>query len=113
MIKTLPKTQQTLIYLTGGFTMLTAALSILNENHIYIILFSITIGIVSIAQVSFPLFWKDHDPSKWGLSLLRMSRQLTPEAYTTIEITPSGYEFKPQVKETVEHIIEQAVSRIA
>ena len=113
MIKTLPKSQQTLIYLTGGFTMFTAALSILNEYNMYLFLFSITIGIVSIAQISFTLFSHRNDPSKWGLSLLRMSRQLTPEAYTTVEITPSGYEFKPQIKEPVEYIIRQAVWRIA
>ena len=59
------------------------------------------------------LFSKDYHPSKWGLSLLRMSRQLTPEAYTTVEITPSGYEFKPQIKEPVEYIVRQAVCRIA
>ena len=112
MIKTLPASQQTLIYLTGGLPMFTAAFSILNEYNMYFFLFSITIGIVS-AFKSFTLFSKDHEPSKWGLSLLRMSRQLTPEAYTTVEITPSGYEFKPQIKEPVEYIVRQAVWRIA
>lgn len=113
MIKTLPTSQQRLIYLIGGFTMLSAAFLILNEMNYWIFLFLFMVGMASIGQLNWAVYDNNHSPSKWGLNLLRMSKQLTPEAYTTIEITPCGYEFKAQIQELLENIIKQAVWRIA
>ncbi len=112
MIIRLPKSQQTLIYLTGGLTMLSASLSILNELSIYLFLFSMTVAILSIVQIESIFAKSNREPSAWGLRLLRLSRELTPEAYTTVEITPSGYNFKPRIKEYLTIIIEQAIRRI-
>ena len=113
MLYTQPASQQTLIYLTGGLTMLTASLSLLNSSSIYLFLFSITIGIISIAQIEYEFTKRKTKPSVWGLNLLRVSRELTPEAYTSIEITPTGYDPRPQVKESVTRITTQIISRVA
>lgn len=113
MINTQPASQQTLIYLTGGLTMLTASLSVLNSLPIYVLLFSITVGIISILQIELQFAKSKQSPSTWGLNLLRVSRKVTPEAYTSVEITPTGYDPRPQVKESVTKITAYIISRVA
>lgn len=93
MINTQPASQQTLIYLTGGLTMLTASLNVLDVSNSYLLLFSITIGIISVLQIElqFAKTKTRQNPSTWGLDLLRISRKIAPEAYTSVSLayTPS------------------------
>ena len=115
MVKTLPASQQTLIYLTGGLTMLTASLSVLNSLPIYVLLFSITVGIISILQIElqFAKTKTRQNPSAWGLNLLRISRKIAPEAYTSVEITPTGYNPRPHVRDSMTKITAYIISRVA
>lgn len=110
---TQPASQQTLIYLTGGLTMLTASQGVLDASNSYLLLFSITIGIISILQIELQFARSQKKPSAWGLDLLRISRKVTPEAYTSVEITPTGYDPRPQVKESLTSITAYIISRVA
>ena len=115
MINTQPASQQTLIYLTGGLTMLTASQGVLDAENSYLLLFSVAIGILSILQIElqFAKTKTRENPSAWGLNLLRISRKIAPEAYTTVEITPTGYNPGPQVRDSVTKITAYIVSRVA
>lgn len=115
MVSSPPKSQQTLIYLTGGFTMLTASLSIFNSLSLYVTIFSILVGIISVAQIElkFASGFVKKEPSAWGLNLLRISRKIAPEAYTTVEITPTGYNPNSQVRDSVTKIAAYIISRVA
>ena len=115
MVSSPPKSQQTLIYLTGGFTMLTASLGILNSLPIYLVIFSISVGILSVVQIErqFARGSGSINTSDWGLNLLRISRKIAPEAYTTVEITPTGYNPNSQVRDSLTKITAYIVSRVA
>ncbi len=115
MVSSAPKSQQMLIYLTGGFTMLTASLSIFNSLPLYLTIFSILVGIISVVQIErqFLAGFAKTDPSEWGLDLLRISRKIAPEAYTTVEITPTGYNPNSQVRDSLTKITAYIVSRVA
>lgn len=113
MINTQPASQQTLIYLTGGLTMLTASLNVSDATNSYLLLFSITIGILSVLQIElqFAKTKTRENPSVWGLNLLRISRAIAPEAYTTVEITPTDYNPSPYVRNSLTKITAYIVSR--
>ncbi len=115
MVSSPPKSQQTLIYLTGGFTMLTASLGILNSLPIYLIIFSILVGILCVVQIErqFARGVTSTETSDWGLNLLRISRKVAPEAYTSVEITPVGYKPRRQVQESLTEITAYVISRVA
>lgn len=113
MIKTLPKSQQTLIYLTGGLTMLTASLSVFASLPLSVFLFSIVVGIMSVAQIELQFAKGSTKPSAWGLDLLRISRRVAPEAYTSVEISPIGYKPRPNIQESVTTITAYIISRVA
>ena len=115
MIRAQPASQQKLIYLTGGLTMLTASQGVSDASNSYLLLFCIAIGILSIAQIElqFAKTKTRENPSAWGLDLLRISRAIAPEAYTTIEITPTGYNPRPHVRDAVTKITAYIASRVA
>jgi len=113
MIILQPETLQKTIYLTGGLTMLTASLSIFGSLSIYILLFSIVIGIMSIAQIEYAFAKGSTEFSDWGLDLLRISKTITPEAYTSLEISPIGYKPNPRTKELVTKVTAYIISRAA
>lgn len=113
MIKTQPATQQALIYLTGGLTMLTASLSIFSSLPMSVFLFSIVIGIMSIAQIELQFAKGATKHSTWGLDLLRISRRIIPEAYTSVEIAPTGYKPRKKAKESIIKITAYIISRAA
>lgn len=114
MINTQPASQQTLIYLTGGLTMLTAALNVTDASNGYLLLFCVAIGVISVLQIElqFAKTKTRQNPSAWGLNLLRISRSVAPEAYTTVEITPTGYNPGPQVRDSLTKITAYIVSRV-
>ena len=95
--------------------MLTASLSVLNSLPIYVLLFSITVGIISILQIElqFAKTKTRQNPSAWGLNLLRISRKIAPEAYTSVEITPTGYNPRPHVRDSITKITAYIISRVA
>lgn len=113
MITIGPKSQQTLIYLTGGFTMMVASVSIFNSLSMNIFLLSLTVGILSITQIERQFARESKEPSAWGLNLLRISRKVAPEAYTSIEITPRNYTPRAQIQESVTLITAHVISKIA
>lgn len=113
MLYTAPARLQTLIYLTGGLTMLTAASNISGASNSYLLLFCLAIGLISVLQIELQFAnTKAPKPSAWGLNLLRISRAIAPEAYTTVEITPTGYNPSPQVRDSLAKITATIIEKV-
>ncbi len=113
MVSTGPRSQQRLIYLTGGFTMMVASLSIFSSWPMHVLIFSLTVGILSIAQIERQFAMGKTEPLAWGLKLLRISQKVAPEAYTSVEITPNDYIPRAQIEESVTRITAHVISKVA